>query len=137
MCMISNNDIQEAIISKLKATPAVLALVPAVEIRETQWQGLDFTYPCIRVRVGPQVPTADVACTISRCQIVIQCYSENASSKESNSIAFSVVDALHGKPFSTTNMKFTMLKVVTLSEAIRRDQRTWVATATFTALVQS
>lgn len=136
--MISNNDIQAAIITRLKANTALVALLTTqAEIREAQWQGNEFVYPCVRVRVGPQTPPGNIQCAISRCRIVIQCFSENASSIEASDISYAVLDALHGHTFTSEDVKFTMVKITSLGEPIRRDERTWVVSLTFDSLVQS
>lgn len=135
--MISNNDIQAAIITRLKLTTALVTLLTTLnEIRETQWQGNEFVYPCVRVRVGPQTPPGNIQCAISRCRIVIQCFSENASSIEASNIAYAVLDALHGHTFTSGNVKFTMIKIISLGEPLRRDERTWVVSLTFDTLLQ-
>lgn len=62
--MIANNVIQAAIIAKLKAYTALTtwlaARSKAGEIREAQYQGVVFEYPCVRVSVGDQTPEGDV-----------------------------------------------------------------------------
>ena len=50
--MISNNEIQEALTTKLQAETLVLAeLSDTNEIREDQWQGTTFSYPAIRINM--------------------------------------------------------------------------------------
>lgn len=54
--MINHNTIQEFIIEKLKADEELVNLLGGVdtEIREADWSGRDFSYPCVRVKTGPQ-----------------------------------------------------------------------------------
>ena len=51
MTLPSNNEVQAAIIARLKAQTTVTAEVLATEIREDQWQGTEFSYPNIRVKM--------------------------------------------------------------------------------------
>jgi len=54
--MINHNTIHEFIIAKLKADTTLVNLLGGVdtEIREADWYGRDFSYPGVRVKVGPQ-----------------------------------------------------------------------------------
>jgi len=61
---LSNADIQAAIVAKLKASTQVTAKVSALEIREDQWQGTEFVYPNIRVRMISNRPYESEDCTI-------------------------------------------------------------------------
>lgn len=59
--VISTDDIKGALISYLKTCTNVVTLLTtlgtgAVEIREHQWKGDEFDYPCIRLRIIRNVP---------------------------------------------------------------------------------
>lgn len=131
--MINNNNIQEAIIHKLKDNANLTAaLMTCDEIRETQFQGIDYTYPCVRVKLGIQVP--NVYCPIYSIPFIIQVMSEKDSSKEANDIAYLVSEAIH-RGFSYQTVKFIMISR-TLADAVRND-RTWLAEVRYASLVQN
>ena len=123
---ISNADIQAAIVAKLKAATTVTAVVSSTEIREDQWQGTDFTYPNIRVRMIKNAPFDAENCSITDFSVGIQVHSEDASSYEADRIAGIINSVLHGHPWSTATLNLT-LRTTNLVPAIRSDSRTWRA----------
>jgi len=130
--MMNNNDLQEAIVYRLKHNAALLAaLSDTDEIREAQWQGIEFVYPCVRVALGNQV-SALAGCELYNIAFSILVFSEEESSKEANEIAYLVSEALE-TPFTYTTVKFLMLDG-TLVDAVRQD-RTWVAKVNYATLV--
>jgi hypothetical protein len=131
--MISPNDIQESILMRLQATTALTALLAATtSIKADQWQGTTFVYPAVRINLGMISPIASCdGCTVT---FGIECYSELASEKEANNIADAVNDALHGKEFTSGNVRFSNYSRG-LVPAIRSDERTWRAEALFHATI--
>jgi len=66
MTMLRNDEIQTAIVAYLKTKTAITSLLITednptglVEIREDQWQGTEFDYPNIRVRMIGNSPFGD------------------------------------------------------------------------------
>lgn len=118
-----NDQIQETIVAKLKASSAVIAEVPAVEIREDQWQGTEFTYPNIRVKMISNKPE-NVTCDRADVTLSIQVHSEDASSYPADRIAGIIANVLHRSPFSSSGLTFS-LRITNLVPAIRSDTRTW------------
>src|SRR5512144_3108228 len=106
--MISNDLIQAAIISKLLTDTALIAWLTARgvadEIREAQYQGTEFNFPCVRVQVGSQQPDGNGPCytTTGETPFTIYCYSEADSSQQSDQLAGLVDDALLGKHIAGT-----------------------------------
>jgi len=132
--MIDNNLIQEAIVAKLKLdSNLTTALATSVEVREDQYQGVDYAYPCVRVKIGEQVPKIP-NCPIYSQPFTVQSMSEKDSSKEANHIAYLVSEAIK-KGFTYKTVKFIMVSR-TLVEAVRNDQRTWLAEVRYASLVQ-
>lgn len=130
--MINNNDLQEAIISKLKADATLIAsLATDKEVREAQWQGITFEYPCVRVALETQTPKFP-GCTLYALTFIVSAMSEQESSKESNTIAYYVSETLKNF-FSFGSYKFLMTKT-DLQDAVRLD-RTWVARVRCATLV--
>jgi hypothetical protein len=133
--MKNNNDIQDALVAKLKSDVTLVALLKGKtqEVREDQWQGVNFVYPCVRIKLISQIPSAD-GCTAT-CEFSILCYSEGYSSKESNDIAWEVCQLLDGPKFSHDTTKFISCDITNLIPADRVDERTWLAEARFIARV--
>lgn len=116
--------VAEALIDILQAQTTVTSLLPsgATEIRESQWQGRDFTYPNIRLRM---IRNAAVdQCNLVEITISWEVFSEQASSSEANKICGKIRHVLHGKCFTQNGLNVSLAEQETIP-AIRRDIRTW------------
>lgn len=123
--MLGIDDIRGALIDYMKSkTTITTALGGSTEIRERQWQGTEFDYPAIRVKVGGAVPQQAGECDIFDCPISILVFSEEASSSQADDIAGIINTVLHRRSFTSNNVRF-MLWTTRLVEAIREDTRTW------------
>ncbi len=125
--MINNNEIQKQAIARLKADASLLSLLThgTDEIREDQWQGTTWVYPCIRVQLGTQIPVA--GCSQSAIPITILCYSEDASSIEVNELAWAAHLAVGDKSFKQGTIRFSSWVTTGLMAAIQEGGRTWRA----------
>lgn len=136
--MISNNSIQAALITYLKANSSLLAkLSSSADIKESQWQGTDFIYPAVRIDLGTQVPEGNPLCNYSSLPITVQVFTEDASSLNCDTIAGIIGNILHGVNFHDTPNKvtFVRLTVIGLVGAIRRDNLTWYSEVSARALI--
>ncbi len=124
MTLPSNNEIQIAMIARLKANTSVIAKVTADEIREDQWQGADFIYPNIRVKMISNKPEVGSNCVRTDVTLSVQVFSEDASSLEADTIAGIINNVLHDAPFSSSGL-YLSLRTTNLVPAIRSDTRTW------------
>lgn len=133
--MITLNDVQGGLIARAKAQSALVALLPSgtQEIKEDEWQGDRFSYPCVRLDLGPMYPVED--CEMFRVTFSFQAYSESPTSMEANAIASEINDLFHNKSFKQGNVRF-LVYGRGLTPAIRQDERTWRAAANFQALVE-
>lgn len=122
--MISNNEIQAAIVAYLKSKPLITAEITSTEIREDQWQGTTFAYPNIRVRLISNVPPTSDDCNLSKISLSVMVFTEDASSLNADRIAGIINDTLHNKSFSSNSIEFR-LWTTNLIPAIRSDKRTW------------
>ena len=86
MADLRNDLIQSALVAYLKLQAIVLAeLSSTSEIREDQWQGITFVYPCIRVNMISNRPLE--YCNASNIEFSVLVYSEQNSSAQSDKIA--------------------------------------------------
>lgn len=97
--MVGNDEIQEQVVSRLKADTALVAWLTALsaesEIRENQWQGTDFTYPAVRVDAEMLDPVADTCHPRNGlATLTIFCFSEQKSSRQCNTLARMVNEAM-------------------------------------------
>lgn len=133
--MISNADIQKALITRLKADSGVTTLLNGdAEIREGQWQGRTFTYPNIRVAIGAQVPRTEMEpCTWMIVSFQILCMSEERSSAEADQLASAVNNALHDSSWDVADdgFRFHKIRSAGLQSATRMSERIWRANALF------
>jgi len=139
--MISNDLIQAAIVSKLKANSALVAWLTArsagSEIRESQWQGAVFTYPAVRVDLGTQVPVSNGSCRTSESEMPFSIFSmsESDSSQQADVLAGLVNTALFGKRLSGTGWLSLVIDSDGLTSAVRETQRIWRATGLYTVRI--
>lgn len=123
--MLRNDEIQTALVAYIKANANIIAELDAGadEVREYQWQGTQFTYPNIRVRMIDNIPL-DRNCNHSTIRFSLLVFSEDASSLEANRISGIINSELHDKSFTYTSIGFS-LWTTNLVPAIRQDARTW------------
>ena len=97
--MINHNTIQEFIITKLKADTDLVNLLGGVdtEIREADWAGRDFTYPCVRVKTGPQ-REINGGCSFE-ADIRITCFVTDTNDKALHDISYRVSQIFDNKAF--------------------------------------
>lgn len=126
----SNNSIQKNIIARLKATASLIAELVAFdssanEIREDQWQGTEFSYPNIRVRMIRNVPDGDTDdCNGSSVDVSIMVFTQDYSTLEADKIAGIISSSLHGKTYSANNVEL-FLRTTNMLPAVRADRNTW------------
>jgi len=140
MAIPRGDQVQAGLISYLKGksdvtdelvTPA--NLTGADEIREDHWEGTEFTYPNIRVRLISNVPVDD-GCQLSKVAVSFMCNSEDYSSQEADRISGIINNTLHGKSFSSNSIAFSA-RLTNLLPARKTDVRTWTSEAIFNMLV--
>lgn len=111
--MSANGEIfQAAWIANLKTRPTLTALLTnggANEIRETQYQGTDFQYPAVRVRLD-FMPSVN-RCGVDDADVYIEVFSAEKSSKQAAHISATIQDLYHGHPFSYQGHIFSTMIV--------------------------
>lgn len=131
--MIRNDELQAALVARLKANTIITPLLGSGmyadetwerDIREDQWQGTSFAYPNIRVRLLPTSPLGDRECSQLRFSVSILAFSEAGSSMEADQIAGIINNELHGKTFTSNSIEIS-LRLASLIPAVRSDDRTW------------
>jgi hypothetical protein len=132
--MISNVELQKAVIAKLKANADLVNWLTARsandEIRETSWQGTVFTYPAVRADVGTQVPgeiTSKCYLTTGEIPFTVLSFSESDSSQQADELASLVNIALVGTRLSGTGFGSLSIQSDGLTHAVRTGERLWRA----------
>jgi len=136
--MIPNNDVQAALMTRLKASIAITSLLKtSTDIKESQWQGTTFAYPAVRLSLGTQVPESGYSCKASSLPFTVICKDENPSSHNADALAGAVSNTLHGKRWCDIiqGVRFTSIRVTGLRSATREDERTWRAEVDFQAMI--
>ena len=133
MTLPSNNQVQAAIVARLKAQATVTAEVVATEIREDQWQGTDFSYPNIRVKMLHNRPQED-NCNKTLVDVSVQTFSEDASSLPTDRIAGIISNVLHTVQFQSGSLHVS-LRVVDLVPSVRSNARTWMSEVLLAGIV--
>lgn len=131
--MISHASFQEQVIDKLQAFGALTLIVPADQIKESQYQSVTFTYPGVRVDVRTQIPEGTGKCrpTISIENFAVLAFSEDDSSLECEQICFQIVEALFGAQLEDTTpsqgptWRTETVNLVQVNAPRRLTERTW------------
>ena len=127
--MISDELIQADIIAKLKTITSVTSLLGdgVSGIKELQWQGDTFTYPCVRLELEETSYYFDEQemCMLYEVKFSIYFFSQERSSKQSSVIKGLVENSLTGIGFTGTNAKYARLRLTDNVPAVREDERTW------------
>ena len=132
MTMLRNDELQATIIAYLKSISVIYSLLITednptglLEIREDQWQGDNFRYPNIRVRMISNSPFGDSdQCDASSFSASVMAYSEDASSQEADKIAGIISTSLNAKSFIQGSVSM-FLRTTSLIPAVRSDTLTW------------
>lgn len=119
----NNYDVQAAMVAYLKTKTVITDEVTAAEIREDQWQGTEFIYPNVRVRMISNQPL-DTNCDAAEVMYSIQIYSQQDSSIEAERIAGIINSALHARSFESLGVRFST-RTTNQVPAYRQDTRTW------------
>jgi hypothetical protein len=123
MAELRNDLIQSAMVAYLKTKTTVLAeLSDTSEIREDQWQGITFVYPCIRVNMTANRPIE--YCNVSNIELTVQVFSEQSSSAQADKIAGIIKTVLHAKSFSQSGYNVS-LRCTDLVPARRIEEKAW------------
>lgn len=134
--MIDDNDIQAAIVAKLKANAPLIAFLTQfstqAEIREAAWQGREFLYPAVRVEVTQNRPIGNTPC-YSQATITIYYYSEYDSSKQVNQLAGLGNDTLFEKQLDGTGWYSGIIQLDNRIGGRRQSERVWQATELYRA----
>ena len=135
MAIPRNDQVQAGLVSYLQSKSDVTDQLTdgADEIREDNWEGTEFTYPNIRVKLISNMPTDD-GCQLSQVAVSFICNSEDYSSQEADRISGIINNTLHGKSFSSNSIAFSA-RLTNLLPARKTDIRTWTSEAIFNMLV--
>ena len=127
--MISDELIQSDLIAKLKTIASVTSILPdgTSGIRELQWQGDTFLYPCVRLDLEQNEYVFDEQerCQLYQIEFSLYIFSEERSSKQCSQIKGLLENYLTGKGWTGTNSKYTRLRLIDNMPAIREDANTW------------
>jgi len=141
MAIPRDDQIQAGLVSYLKTQTDVtnelivaeINPTGATEIREDHWEGTDFGYPNVRVRLISNIPVDD-GCLLSRIAVSFMCNSEEYSSQEADRISGIISNTLHGRSFQSNSITYSA-RLTNLLPARKTDVRTWTAEAIFSMLV--
>lgn len=119
---IRDDQIQAGLVSYLKSKTTITSLLDSAnEIREDQWQGTEFLYPNVRVRLMNNRPYQEC---FHSFDCGIQVFSEEASSREADQISGIIAGEFHIKGFTSNSLAF-LVSVTNVVPAVRSDTRTW------------
>ena len=135
--MRTTDEVQIALLAYLKAQSTLVSMLSTSEqIKETQWQGTDFTYPA--VRVGNDVLPSQDGCSPDGVEGAILVFSENKSSKQCSQIAGEVARLLHRLSFTSAvnGVKFMRIYVAKVTYPSQAEGTTvWSSQVQITAQV--
>jgi hypothetical protein len=105
------------------------------EVREIEWQGTKFSYPCVRVRVNKVTPT-NTQCSQVMAESTFLVFSETPSSIEADTIASTILLQLHGKSFSVpSGTHFGGIQIEQFGADRTEDNQAWMSKLNVKAIV--
>lgn len=122
MTLVRADQVRAAIIANMKANATILAtLTDTDEIRESSWNGTEFSYPNYRVRINRLAPYRDC---YQEFEASIYCYSEKQSSQEAEEMVGTVANVYHETAFTQNGIHFTSV-YADLIPAIKETNLEW------------
>jgi hypothetical protein len=106
------------------------------QIKESQWQGTDFTYPA--VRLGNDIIPNDKDCPPDTVEGTISVFTEEKSSKRCSQISSEIAKILHRTSFTSAvnGVKFIRITVTRVTYPNQlEDMSIWQSQVQITALV--
>lgn len=128
------NDVQKDLIAKLKSAPSVTGLLAnPLDIREVEWQGTNFGYPNIRVRVDEferheKSPTCGLFDVAARILI----FADDASSMLVNDVGSAIFDLLDTVSFSGSVAKLQGVHVAQAGAGWAEEGGAWQGSLSLT-----
>lgn len=125
--MIGTVDVKKALIARLTAVATPVTTIPA-DIAEFNYQGAQFTYPCVRVRVGPLSPRQRAgSCQPMDINFEIIAYSENPNSEQVSTIAEDIENSFKNVRLVINGKTANPVRVLQIIEPLPLpEQRGWV-----------
>lgn len=122
--MLRNDEIQAALIAKLKGNATIVALLSSSgDIKEDQWQGTNFVYPAVRLQLNSNEPLTP-NCPHLRIGLSILVFSETDNSLQADQIAGIINNELHNRQFSSNGIAIS-LRTTNLIPAVRSERLIW------------
>ena len=111
-------EVKSAMLSYLQAQTTVTSLLftaSGTAIKESQWQGEQFTFPAVRLSL-------DLMPSINRCgpddaDFIIEVFSAEKSSLQADTISGAIYKLLHGHPFTSLGVNFPTVIVKKINKA--------------------
>lgn len=123
--MVSPNLFQASVIARLKATTTLTVVTN--DIRESQFQGRDITYPLVRVRIGFQQPREAGECRLTKSVVsfTVSAFSSKDSSEQCAQLIGLIENALFGALLSGTGFRTLRVNARGVLAPYRDTIRTW------------
>lgn len=142
--MISPNLLQAQVVTALQGNATLVAALPELGagIREAEWHGTDFQYPCVRVRR----PALEVQPNGGRCldavanaTFMVDVHSKRDTSRIAQEILGLVEAALRGQTLNTADLSATALRPTALAPVSENpeNETIWSGSATFRTVVSA
>lgn len=139
--MISDELLQEDLVTKLKTISSVTSLLPdgLLGIRELQWKGSTFGYPNVRIDLedNKYVWDEQKRCTLQQLDFSLYIFSQERSSKECSTIKGLLENYLTGIGFTGANARFIELRLSENVPAVSEDVRTWRSQLRYQVRIQN
>lgn len=127
--MLSDEKLQADLLTKLKTLSSVTALLGdgASGIKELQWQGVTFLYPCVRFDIENTGYEFDEQekCQLYFMEFSLFVFSQERSSKQCSQIKGLLENSLTALGWTGTNAKYSRLRMTDSVPSVREDERTW------------
>ena len=117
--MISTFDVQTSLIAQLNALITAGTITPStLTCAEFNYQGSDYSYPCLRVSVDLSTRARNGGCQPTIAAITIIAYSEQPSSGQAAGIAESVAEALNNRRLTIESLSSSPLRAMSMPKPV-------------------
>lgn len=127
--MISDELLQADLITKLKGITSVTSLLPdgVGGIKELQWQGDNFQYPCVRLDIEDAGYEFDdqERCNLNFVEFSVYIFSEERSSKQCSQIKGLLEKAMTGRGWNGAYARYNLLRLLDNVPAVRESELVW------------
>jgi hypothetical protein len=126
-------DVQQALIARLKLNTVLPTISPTYpeEIREREWRGTKFNYPCTRIRVNTLTPTEN--CSRQSMTATVYTFSVLPSSLQCNQISDEIKSYFQASSYSISGTQLSGVRAEQIGADWLEEDKAWLSIVNLSA----